>query len=80
MQACRGTKLDHGVDVVDTASVKSDDSLDSSSVPYRKVPVEADFLFSYSTVPGRFRIDGSTVKGNYSELKIFVTILIGIYS
>lgn len=54
IQACRGTKLDHGVDVVDTASVKSDDSLDSSSVPYRKVPVEADFLFSYSTVPGYY--------------------------
>ena len=51
-QACRGAKLDHGVDVVDTASVRSDDDLECSSVPCRKVPVEADFLFSYSTVPG----------------------------
>ena len=41
------------MDVVDTGSVKSDDGLECSSVPCRKVPVEADFLFSYSTVPGK---------------------------
>ena len=32
-QACRGTKVDHGIDVVDTASVKSDDDLECSSAP-----------------------------------------------
>ncbi|KAK3586681.1 hypothetical protein CHS0354_039149 [Potamilus streckersoni] len=56
IQACRGTKLHRRMDVTDSTS-----SLDRSSenseagmgeIPYRRIPVQADFLFSYSTVPG----------------------------
>lgn len=51
MQACRGAKIDHGVDMTDSTSEKSEeDMLDSSTL--RKIPVEADFFFAYSTVAG----------------------------
>lgn len=38
-QACRGTDLDGGIEV------------DSNDSPER-IPVEADFLYAYSTAPG----------------------------
>ena len=43
MQACRGTALDEGTMV--THDAKEDDKT------YR-IPLEADFLYCYSTVPG----------------------------
>nr|XP_033799250.1 caspase-3 [Geotrypetes seraphini] len=45
IQACRGSELDAGVE----ADSKSDDYGDR-----QKIPVEADFLFAYSTVPGYY--------------------------
>ncbi|KAG1943715.1 caspase-3a [Pimephales promelas] len=44
IQACRGTELDPGVQT---------DSSSSSDGPVR-IPVEADFLYAYSTVPGYY--------------------------
>ncbi|KAL5018724.1 hypothetical protein ScPMuIL_004446 [Solemya velum] len=53
IQACRGAKIDHGVDMTDSTSEKSEeDMLDSSTL--RKIPVEADFFFAYSTVAGHY--------------------------
>ncbi|KAH3830356.1 caspase-3-like isoform X1 [Dreissena polymorpha] len=50
IQACRGYKTDAGVHISVTdalpASMKGSDSI--------KLPVEADFLFAYSTVPGYY--------------------------
>uniref|UniRef100_A0A8C9SFG8 Caspase-3 n=2 Tax=Scleropages formosus TaxID=113540 RepID=A0A8C9SFG8_SCLFO len=43
IQACRGTELDAGIE--------TDSSPDSSS---EKIPVEADFLYAYSTAPGYY--------------------------
>ncbi|MCJ8749290.1 hypothetical protein PDJAM_G00174580 [Pangasius djambal] len=42
IQACRGTDLDPGVEV------------DSGSDDSMKIPVEADFLYAYSTAPGYY--------------------------
>ncbi|XP_056112782.1 caspase-3a [Rhinichthys klamathensis goyatoka] len=44
IQACRGTELDPGVQT---------DASSSSDGPVR-IPVEADFLYAYSTVPGYY--------------------------
>ncbi|TRY84916.1 hypothetical protein DNTS_004016 [Danionella cerebrum] len=44
IQACRGTELDPGVEA---------DHPDSPDGPVR-IPVEADFLYAYSTVPGYY--------------------------
>ncbi|KAK7922381.1 hypothetical protein WMY93_009283 [Mugilogobius chulae] len=44
IQACRGTDLDEGADVVDGAG-------DSTT---HRIPVEADFLYAYATAPGFF--------------------------
>ena len=46
MKACRGSKLDHGVEVVA-------DGDDETDAPVRRIPAEADFLMAYSTVPGK---------------------------
>ncbi|XP_041362616.1 caspase-3-like isoform X2 [Gigantopelta aegis] len=57
LQACRGSKMDYGVEVSDStsASSKDEDETDSSNtVTIRKIPIEADFLFAYSTVPGYY--------------------------
>lgn len=45
-QACRGTELDDGIQT-DSGPVT-----DTDANPRHKIPVEADFLFAYSTVPG----------------------------
>lgn len=42
VQACRGDDLDSGIE---TDSV-------SESTEAQKIPVEADFLYAYSTAPG----------------------------
>ncbi|MBN3281697.1 CASP3 protein, partial [Polyodon spathula] len=44
IQACRGTELDGGIEA---------DSIESDSSPMR-IPVEADFLYAYSTAPGYY--------------------------
>lgn len=43
VQACRGTDLDPGIE---TDSV-------SESEGTQRIPVEADFLYAYSTAPGK---------------------------
>ncbi|XP_061108027.1 caspase-3-like [Conger conger] len=46
IQACRGTEMDGGVET-DSVAVEDDES------PTR-IPVEADFLYAYSTAPGYY--------------------------
>lgn len=48
IQACRGTELDDGIQA-DSGPINETDAN-----PRYKVPVEADFLFAYSTVPGYY--------------------------
>ncbi|XP_036984831.2 caspase-3 [Artibeus jamaicensis] len=45
VQACRGTELDCGIE--------TDSSVDDD-MTCQKIPVEADFLYAYSTAPGYF--------------------------
>lgn len=49
-QACRGTEFDDGIQ---TDSGTPCDSVETDANPRHKIPVEADFLFAYSTVPGK---------------------------
>ncbi|BFG06234.1 caspase-1 [Drosophila madeirensis] len=49
IQACQGDRLDGGV-MLEKSETETDGD---SSVGY-KIPVHADFLFSYSTIPGYF--------------------------
>ena len=51
LKACRGKKYDWGVEVADVDTTDAAPLDPDSSV--RKIPVEADFLFAYSVVPGR---------------------------
>ncbi|XP_007939802.1 caspase-7 [Orycteropus afer afer] len=46
--ACRGSELDNGIQA-DSGTVN-----DTDANPKYKIPVEADFLFAYSTVPGYY--------------------------
>lgn len=48
IQACRGSEFDDGIQ---TDSGLADDT---DANPRYKIPVEADFLFAYSTVPGYY--------------------------
>ncbi|KAM6184731.1 caspase-7 [Rhynchocyon petersi] len=48
IQACRGSELDDGIQA-DSGVVN-----DTDANPQYKIPVEADFLFAYSTVPGYY--------------------------
>ncbi|KAM8786290.1 caspase-3 [Rhynchonycteris naso] len=45
IQACRGTELDNGVET---------DSSAEDDMACQKIPVEADFLYAYSTAPGYY--------------------------
>uniref|UniRef100_A0A8C1DJC5 Caspase 7, apoptosis-related cysteine peptidase n=1 Tax=Cyprinus carpio carpio TaxID=630221 RepID=A0A8C1DJC5_CYPCA len=49
IQACRGSEFDDGVQ---TDSGPPNDMIETDASPRHKIPVEADFLFAYSTVPG----------------------------
>ena len=52
IQACRGTRLDSGVEFTDGAGDDEEtDGLGAKSRTYR-IPMEADFLMAYSVVPG----------------------------
>lgn len=48
VQACRGTEFDDGIQA-DSGPIS-----DTDANPRHKIPVEADFLFAYSTVPGYY--------------------------
>lgn len=48
IQACRGTELDDGIQA-DSGPIG-----DTDASPRQKIPVEADFLFAYSTVSGYY--------------------------
>lgn len=50
-QACRGSEFDDGIQ---TDSGPLNDTVETDANPRHKIPVEADFLFAYSTVPGKF--------------------------
>ncbi|XP_042545562.1 caspase-7 isoform X2 [Dipodomys spectabilis] len=50
IQACRGTELDDGIQA-DSGPIND---TDADANPRYKIPVEADFLFAYSTVPGYY--------------------------
>ncbi|ESO89044.1 hypothetical protein LOTGIDRAFT_106792 [Lottia gigantea] len=51
IQACRGSKLDAGVEQQDSKG-----SRESETIEYKvqRIPTEADFLIAYSVVPGYF--------------------------
>uniref|UniRef100_A0A8D0BXR3 Caspase 7 n=1 Tax=Salvator merianae TaxID=96440 RepID=A0A8D0BXR3_SALMN len=51
IQACRGSEFDNGIQA-DSGS--SNDNLEMDANPGCKIPVEADFLYAYSTVPGYY--------------------------
>jgi len=57
IQACQGDRLDAGVTLTET------DSSDSPSMAY-KIPIHADFLIAYSTIPG-FYSWRNTTKGSW---------------
>ena len=44
VKACRGTEFDEGTEV--------DDAIGEGSEPPQRIPIEADFLYAYSTTPG----------------------------
>jgi len=46
-QACRGTELDHGQELDDAEAEQPRDKI-------ARIPIEADFLYAYSTTPGYF--------------------------
>lgn len=50
IQACQGDKLDAGISM--RSQVTETDS--NSTISY-SIPVHADFLIAYSTIPGEFR-------------------------
>ncbi|XP_043827305.1 caspase-3-like [Dromiciops gliroides] len=50
IQACRGTKSDYGVQ----PDSGTDDYGTEENITYQKIPVEADFLYAYSTAPGYY--------------------------
>ena len=54
VQACRGKKYDWGVEVADSDTV--DAAPFDADPSLRKIPVEADFLFAYSVVPGQRKL------------------------
>ncbi|MGH0127380.1 UNVERIFIED_CONTAM: hypothetical protein FKN15_077532 [Acipenser sinensis] len=51
IQACRGSEFDNGIQ---SDSGPSNESMETDANPRHKIPVEADFLFAYSTVPGYY--------------------------
>ncbi|XP_039631946.1 caspase-7 isoform X2 [Polypterus senegalus] len=51
IQACRGSEFDNGIQ---TDSGPPSECLETDANPRHKIPVEADFLFAYSTVPGYY--------------------------
>ncbi|XP_056385843.1 caspase-7 [Hyla sarda] len=51
IQACRGSEFDEGIQ---TDSGPTNDCMETDASPRYKIPVEADFLFAYSTVPGYY--------------------------
>lgn len=57
IQACQGDRLDGGITMTET------DSSDSASMAY-KIPIHADFLIAYSTIPG-FYSWRNTTKGSW---------------
>ncbi|XP_041041760.1 caspase-3b isoform X2 [Carcharodon carcharias] len=46
IQACRGNEFDAGVE--------TDSIAEEKSTPLKKIPIEADFLYAYSTAPGYY--------------------------
>lgn len=60
-QACRGDSLDHGVDLV------VQDAADNAT--FQRIPREADFLYSYSTVPGYYSWRNTEHGSWYAQVK-----------
>ncbi|CAH1792905.1 unnamed protein product [Owenia fusiformis] len=52
IQACRGSKLDEGIEVTDGHG--GDDIDETNTNTTYRIPAEADFLMAYSVVPGYF--------------------------
>lgn len=68
IQACRGKKVDDGVEVAD--AVGEDEEAMDESVEMRRIPTEADFIMAYSVVPGYFSWRNS-VKGSWFMQAIY---------
>lgn len=57
-QACRGSEFDDGIQ---TDSGTPHDTVETDANPRHKIPVEADFLFAYSTVPGNMILSAAVL-------------------
>ena len=59
-EACRGTKKDKGCDYEEEQPKKGYEPenalLDEETRVVHRVPIEADFLFGYSAVPGTYTV------------------------
>ena len=75
LQACRGDKPDDGVEVADECALGRGDERDEGIM--RRIPVEADFLMTYSVVPGKcewplkLRLSGSRCCGRTRAYQSF---------
>ena len=53
VKACRGDEIDDGIENVEMVSQYEEDAKKNEEENnLTKIPVEADFLYSYSTAPG----------------------------
>jgi len=48
-KACRGNELDSGIEAFEAA-----DATAEQPPPPQRIPIEADFLYAYSTTPGTY--------------------------
>ena len=46
VKACRGTELDDGI------QLEASDAQSDRPAPAQRIPIEADFIYAYSTTPG----------------------------
>jgi len=47
-KACRGNELDSGIEAFEAADATAEQP------PPQRIPIEADFLYAYSTTPGTY--------------------------
>lgn len=70
VQACRGNQLDEGVHMnVTDAKRNHDDAFDKQEI---RIPNEADFLLSFSTVPGYYSWRNSKLGSWYIQALVYI--------
>ena len=50
VKACRGNEFDDGMEVAD--AMEAADAIGEAAAPAQRIPIEADCIYAYSTVPG----------------------------